>query len=136
MKSLQYMLDTNTIIYARNKRPPSVQEVLLSHDPSSICISVITMAELEYGIFKSSKPAQNRSALMLFLSDITVLPFNSDAASQYGEIRHFLQTKGNLIGANDMLIAAHAKALNLTLVTHNTGEFSRIPGLKLEDWAV
>ena len=72
MKSLQYMLDTNTIIYARNKRPPSVQEVLLSHDPSSICISVITMAELEYGIFKSSKPAQNRSALMLFLSDITV----------------------------------------------------------------
>ena len=136
MKALQYMLDTNTIIYARNKRPPSVLDVLLSHDPSSICISAITMAELEYGVYKSSKPVQNRSALMLFLSKISVLPFNSDAASEYGEIRHILQTSGKLIGANDMLIAAHAKALNLTLVTHNTGEFSRIPALKLEDWAV
>ena len=133
---IQYMLDTNMIACAKNRRPLKVLEHLLQHDPSEISISSITMAELEYGIFHSSRPDQNRMALMMFLSGITVLPFDADAALEYGEIRHRLQIHGALIGSNDMLIAAHAKAAKLILVTHNTREFSRIDGLQLEDWAL
>ena len=133
---IRYMLDTNMIAYAKNRRPIKILEHLLLHDPSEISISSITMAELEYGIFHSSKPDQNRVALMMFLSGITVLPFDADAALEYGEIRHLLQIHGALIGGNDMLIAAHAKAAKLILVTHNTREFSRIDGLHLEDWAL
>lgn len=132
---IRYMLDTNTIIYARNRRPLSVLEELLRHDPSEICISSITMAELEYGIFNSSRPDQNRIALMMFLSGITVLPFDADAAYEYGEIRQKLKSRGIVVGGNDLLIAAHARALNLVLVTHNTREFSRVERLTLEDWA-
>ena len=131
---IKYMLDTNTVAYAINKRPPSVLEKLLQHSPDEICISSITMAELEYGIHNSSKPEQNRIALMMFLSDISVLPFDSNCTFEYGKLRHKLKIQGNIIGANDMLIAAHAKSLGLTLVTHNTKEFSRISDLKLEDW--
>ena len=133
---IRYMLDTNMIAYARNRRPPCVLEKLLQHNPSEISISSITMAELEYGVFNSSKPEQNRNALIMFLSGISILPFDTSASLEYGDIRYRLKTQGNLIGGNDMLIAAHARSLNLTLVTHNTKEFSRIAGLKLEDWAI
>ena len=133
---IRYMLDTNMIAYAKNRRPEEVLQRLLQHDPSEICISAITMAELEYGVCHSSMPGKNRLALMMFLSGIAVLPFGTDAAIAYGEIRHKLTIQGNIIGANDLLIAAHAKSLGLTLVTHNTGEFSRVEGLKLEDWVL
>ena len=133
---IRYMLDTNTIAYAKNRKPASVLEKLIQLDPSEVCISAVTMAELEYGVFHSSKPGQNRKALLLFLSGITVLPFGTEAALVYGEIRHKLQTQGTLIGANDLLIAAHAKSLNLTLVTHNIREFERVEGLKMEDWVI
>ena len=132
----RYMLDTNIVAYAKNQRPSCVLERLLSHDPSEICLSAITMAELEFGVFNSSNPEKNRMALILFLSAITVLPFDKAASLEYGSIRHLLNTKGTIIGGNDMLIAAHARSLDITLVTHNTGEFSRVPGLKLEDWTV
>ena len=131
---IRYMLDTNTIAYAKNKRPPQVLEKLLEHDPSEISISSITMAELEFGVHHSSKQEQNRIALMMFLSGITVLPFDSNAAWEYGSIRHALQSQGLTIEGNDMLIAAHARSLGLTLVTHNTREFSRVDLLSLEDW--
>ena len=130
------MLDTNMIAYARNRRPPCVLERLLQHDPSEICISSITMAELEFGVFNSSKPNQNRTALLMFLSGIAVLPFDTAASLEYGEIRFRLKKTGNLIGSNDMLIAAHARSLSLILVTHSKSEFSRVEGLKIEDWAV
>lgn len=133
---IHYMLDTNMIAYARNRRPACVLEHLLEHDPSEISISSITMAELEYGVFNSSKPQQNRAALLLFLSGITILPFDTSASLEYGAIRHHLKTNGIIIGGNDMLIAAHARSLGLTLVTHNTREFSRVPELVLEDWAL
>ncbi len=132
---IRYMLDTNTIAYAKNRRPASVLEQLLHHDPSEICISSITMAELEYGIFNSSKPERNRISLMMLLSGIAVLPFDAAAAYEYGDIRQKLKTQGTLIGGNDLLIAAHARALNLILVTHNIREFARIEKLNLEDWA-
>ncbi len=132
---IRYMLDTNIIAYAKNRRPVQVLERLLQHDPAEISISSITMAELEYGVSHSSRPEQNRIALMMFLAGITVLPFEADAAYEYGLIRHTLQAQGSLIGGNDMLIAAHARAEGLILVTHNVREFSRIDGLLLEDWA-
>ncbi len=133
---IRYMLDTNTIAYARNRKPACVLERLLQHDPSEICISSITMAELEYGVFNSSKPLQNRTALLMFLSGITILPFDTDASLDYGDIRYKLKTSGAIIGGNDLLIAAHARSQGLTLVTHNTKEFSRVENLQLEDWAV
>ena len=133
---IRYMLDTNMIAYARNRKPECVLERLLQHDPSEICISSITMAELEYGVFNSSKPEQNRMALLMFLSGISILPFDTAASLEYGNIRFILKTRGMLIGGNDMLIAAHARSLGLTLVTHNTREFSRVENLKLEDWAL
>jgi tRNA(fMet)-specific endonuclease VapC len=129
------MLDTNMIAYARNRRPECVLNRLLQHDPAEISISSITMAELEYGVFNSSRPEQNRIALLMFLSGIAVLPFDSSASLEYGNIRYKLKSQGAIIGANDMLIAAHARSLGLTLVTHNTKEFSRVEGLLIEDWA-
>lgn len=131
---MKYMLDTNIIAYAKNKRPASVLERLTAQQPSDVCISVITMAELEFGVFRSSKPAQNRLALLAFLSGIQILPFDSDAAHEYGAIRHSLTKSGTLIGANDMLIAAHAKSRNLILVTNNAREFERVDGLTVENW--
>lgn len=128
------MLDTNIIIYAKNRRPDSVLKKLKEFIPSDLCISSISLAELEYGIANSSKPDQNRLALSLFLSGIEIMPFSSDAAKEYGLIRKQLSDSGKLIGANDLLIAAHAKSLGLTLVTNNTDEFMRIKGLEIENW--
>ena len=131
---MRFMLDTNIIAYAKNHRPESVLRRFMQYRPEDMCISSITMAELEYGVYNSSKPEQNRLALMTFLSGIEVVPFDAVAAMVYGSIRADLTKKGTLIGANDMLIAAHAKALGLTLVTNNTREFNRVEGLKIENW--
>lgn len=132
---MKYMLDTNIIVYAKNKRPESVLNQLTAQRPSDVCISAISMAELEFGVCHSSRPDQNRLALMSFLSAIQIIPFDSDAAREYGQIRQDLTQDGNLIGSNDMLIAAHAKALGLILVTNNTREFERVKGLHVENWA-
>ncbi|MBR2676426.1 MAG: type II toxin-antitoxin system VapC family toxin [Solobacterium sp.] len=129
------MLDTNIIVYAKNARPEIVLKRFQQYNPGDLCISAITMAELEYGVCNSSKPKQNRLALLTFLSNIEVIPFDMEAAKVYGQIRHDLKEKGELIGANDMLIAAHAKSLGFTLITNNTREFGRVEGLKLNNWA-
>lgn len=132
---MRYMLDTNIIIYAKDARPEIVLERFRQYQPGDLCISSITMAELEYGVCNSSKPEQNRLALLTFLSNIDIIPFDTDAARSYGEIRYDLKSKGQLIGANDMLIAAHAKSLGYTLITNNTREFERVDGLLLDNWA-
>ncbi len=131
---MRYMLDTNIIAYAKNRRPESVLRRLMACKPEDVCISSITLAELEFGTYNSSKPQQNRLALMTFLASIAIMPFDEDAAREYGWIRADLTRKGTLIGANDLLIAAHAKALGLTLVTNNTREFERVKGLSIENW--
>ncbi len=131
---MRYMLDTNIIAYAKNRRPESVLRRLMACKPEDVCISSITLAELEFGTYNSSKPQQNRLALMTFLASIAIMPFDEDAAREYGWIRADLTRKGTLIGANDLLIAAHAKALGLTLVTNNTREFERVEGLSIENW--
>lgn len=132
---MKYMLDTNIVIFAKNNRPEVVLEHLSRLEPGEVCISSVALAELEYGVFNSSNPDQNQIALMLFLSCVDIVPFGDDAAIEYGRIRADLKRKGTPIGANDLLIAAHAKSLGLALVTHNTREFARVEGLTLEDWA-
>ncbi len=132
---MRYMLDTNIIIYAKNERPEIVLERFRQYQPGDLCISSITMAELEYGICNSIKPEQNRLALLTFLSNIDIVNFDADAARSYGQIRYDLKSKGQLIGANDMLIAAHARSLGYTLITNNTREFERVEGLLLDNWA-
>jgi len=132
---VRYMLDTNIVAYAKNNRPEVVYERMSRFDPEDLCVSVITLAELEYGVFNSSSPERNQLALTLFLANIEVVPFDDDAAVEYGRIRADLKRKGTPIGANDLMIAAHAKSLGVTLVTNNTREFERVEGLMLEDWA-
>ena len=131
---MKYMLDTNIIAYARNNRPEVVLEKFREHDLFDMCISAITLAELEYGISNSSRPLQNRLGLMAFLTGIEVLDFDAEAAREYGLIRTQLKRQGAPIGANDLLIAAHAKSRGLTLITNNTKEFERIEGLSIENW--
>lgn len=100
----------------------------------SVGISSVTLAELHYGIHKSSKPDKNQVALDQFLIPLEIVDFDSDAAIVYGEIRAALEKEGTPIGSLDTLIAAHAKSLRLTLVTNNEKEFDRVDGLKIENW--
>lgn len=133
---MKYMLDTNICIYAIKHRPETVIKNFLKHDPDEICISSITYAELMHGVEKSQAKERNRVAITMFLSAITILEFNNYAAEEYGKIRAELERKGMPIGPMDMLIAGHARAENLILVTNNTREFFRVENLKVEDWTI
>ena len=117
------------------QKPEKVLQRFKQEINNGICISSITLAELEYGMKRSSDPAKNEQALLRFLAPLDVLPFESAAASEYGAIRAYLQKQGTPIGPLDMLIAGHAKAENLILVTNNVREFERVPALKIENWA-
>ena len=131
---MKYMFDTNICIYLIRKKPVQVIKRLQNTNISEIGISVITLSELEYGVAKSSNKTQNRMAIAEFLAPFEIVPFTESAAAEYGEIRAFLEKKGTPIGAYDMMIAAHALSLNLTLVTNNIREFERIPKLQFENW--
>ncbi len=131
---MKYMLDTNTCIYIIKQHPPSVLKKLMSLKVGDISISSITLAELEYGVQKSQHQQKNKIALQEFASPFEIVTFNEEAATCYGYIRNDLEKKGMIIGPLDMMIAAHAQALNLVLVTNNKKEFSRITNLKIEDW--
>lgn len=132
---MSYMLDTNICIYAMKNKPEKVLQRLKEEINDGVCISSITLAELEYGMKHSSNPAKNEQALLRFLLPFDVLPFGAAAASEYGGIRAYLQKVGTPIGAMDMLIAAHAKSEDIVLVTNNTRGFERVVGLELENWA-
>ncbi len=106
----------------------------LSHDPDELCISSITYAELMHGVEKSRAADKNRIALSLFLSPLTILDFSVRAAEEYGKIRAELERRGTPIGTMDLLIAGHARAERLVLVTNNTKEFLRVEGLAAENW--
>ena len=131
---MKYMLDTNVCIFIIKNQPENVIRKFMEHDPGDICISAITYAELVHGVEKSQSREKNRIALTVLLSEIQIVSFDDLAAQVYGMVRADLQKKGTPIGPLDTLIAAHAKALNLTLVTNNTGEFARVDGLALDDW--
>ena len=131
---MKYMLDTNICIYIVKKNPPQVFKKFSTFTEDDVCISSITLAELEYGIRKSNHPTKNKLTWMLFLAEMKVFPFDEAAATEYGEIRATLERRGTPIGMNDLLIAAHARSLRLTLVTNNIGEFERVDDLQVENW--
>jgi len=132
---MKYMLDTNICIYIIKEKPKKVISKFQTLDIGDVCISVITLAELQYGVEKNNYPERNRVALSGFLALIEILPFSEQASSEYGKIRANLERQGNIIGAYDLMIGAHALSEKLILVTNNTKEFKRISNLSLENWA-
>lgn len=131
---MMYMLDTNICIYAIKNKPEGVLEKIHTNMGAGLCISAITLAELEHGVAASAYPEKNAVSLLQFLSIMTILPFEDKAAAEYGTICATLRKKGTPIGTMDMLIAAHAKSEGVILVTNNMKEFKRVEGLKLENW--
>jgi tRNA(fMet)-specific endonuclease VapC len=130
----RYMLDTDTCSYNMKRSHPTVLKRLQAVPVSDVCMSVISKAELLYGVEVSPRRAQDAAALAAFLPYVEAVDFADDAALHYAEIRADLKRRGTLIGANDLFIAAHARAHGLTLVTNNTVEFERVSKLKLENW--
>lgn len=132
---MKYLLDTNICIYVINEKPERVLRKFEQFAVSDFGISTITHAELQYGVVKSKNRIKNQNALDQFLLPLTILPFHGQKLAEcYGEIRVFLESAGKKIGPLDTLIAAHALALDLTIVSNNIKEFARIPGLKCENW--
>jgi tRNA(fMet)-specific endonuclease VapC len=130
------MLDTDACSYIMKRSHPALLRRLQAVPVTDVCISVITKAELRYGVEVSPRRAQDDAALAAFLPYVEVLDLTDEAASHYAEIRADLKKRGALIGANDLFIAAHARSRGLTLVTNNTAEFGRVKGLKVENWAI
>jgi tRNA(fMet)-specific endonuclease VapC len=130
----RYMLDTDTCSYVMKRSNDAVLKRLQQVPVSDVCISVITKAELLFGVELSPRRQQDEVALNAFLRYVEVLDFPDDASPHYAKIRADLRTRGKMIGANDLLIAAHARSLSLTLVTNNTREFGRVHNLAIENW--
>jgi tRNA(fMet)-specific endonuclease VapC len=128
------MLDTDTCSYIMKRSSSAILDKLRTVPPADVCISVITRAELTYGVEISPRREQDEAALEALLRHAVVLDFPEEAAAHYGAIRADLKRRGKMIGANDLLIAAHARSLGLTLVTNNTSEFDRVEGLAIENW--
>jgi tRNA(fMet)-specific endonuclease VapC len=129
-----YLLDTNICIYIINNSPKQVVDRIKKLKVNQVKLSSISLAELEYGVSKSSSREKNRKALIQFASAFDIVYFNDNDAEVYGLIRAELEKRGQVIGPYDMQIAAQAITRNLILVTNNTEEFARIPDLKLENW--
>jgi len=130
-----YLLDTNICIFAINKKPANVLEVIKTNAQNGLYISSLTIAELEYGVENSIHVESNRVALLKFISIFDILDFNDSDAIQYGKLKANLKRKGQLIGPIDMLLAAQALSNDLIFVTNNTKEFKRVEGLRIEDWS-
>jgi tRNA(fMet)-specific endonuclease VapC len=135
MAQPRYLLDTNICIYIRRERPQAVLERFRMLPPGSTAISVITYGELAYGVRKSPDPGRAMVILGELTALIPVLPMAANVADMYGTIRSDLAARGELIGNNDLWIAAHAKSLGVILVTNNEKEFKRVSGLQMENWA-
>ena len=131
---IQYLLDTDTFIYIRNHRPSQVLERFSLLEPGTIGISVITYGELIRGVERSEHKKKNFEKLNRFVELIPVQAMPEITGIHYGEIRTFLEKAGNVIGNNDLWIAAHARAMGVTLITNNINEFNRVVDLNLENW--
>jgi len=132
---MRYMLDTDIASYISKTSHPGIERRLASLTSGDICVSAITRCEMLYGVEVSPRRAKDGELVEKFLAYAEVLDFPAEAAELYALIRGQLKRQGKVIGPNDMLIAAHAMHLGLTLVTNNTREYSRVPGLKIENWA-
>ena len=131
-----YILDTNICIYAMKDAYPALTGKLFRVRPEEIFVSSVTVGELEYGAAKSRWGERSRNVMNLFLAAYTVLPFDREDAVTFGNIRAELARAGTPIGPYDAQIAAQAVTRGLTVVTHNTAEFARVPGISLEDWTL
>ena len=131
---MRYLLDTNICVHLIRHKPAGLLQKLTSLPLGEAGVSSITVAELQYGVRKSSRPEQNAQALAMFLLPLPVADFDYKAAETYGNIRAHLESNGAPIGPLDTLIAAHAASLGAILVTSNLGEFRRVPSLSVEDW--
>jgi tRNA(fMet)-specific endonuclease VapC len=129
-----YMLDTDTCSYIMKRSHDAVLKKLAKVPIGDVCISVITKSELLYGVEVSPKRRQDETALDVFLRHVEVLDFPDEASSHYAKIGADLKARGAMIGANDLLIAAHARSLGLTLITNNIREFRRVRNLSIENW--
>ena len=129
-----YLLDTNICIYFMKKTYPDLKQKLLSHHPSDLMVSSVTVFELEYGAAKSNWGERTKQNLAMFLAPFNILPFTSDDAFYAGRIRANLEKLGTKIGPYDIQLSGQAISRNLVLVTHNTGDSNRVPDLRLEDW--
>ena len=132
----RYMLDTDTCSYVMKRSSLPVLRRLEAVPVADVCMSVITKFELLYGVEVSPRRTQDAAALAAFLPYVEVLDLPDDAARHYAEIRADLKRRGALVGANDLLIAAHARSLGLVLITNNTAEFGRVKGLAIENWTL
>jgi tRNA(fMet)-specific endonuclease VapC len=130
----RYMLDTDTCSYIMKRSHDAVLKRLAKVSVDDVCISVITKSELLFGVEVSPKRRQDEAALDAFLRHVEVLDFPDKASLHYAKIRADLKARGAMIGANDLLIAAHARSLNLTLITNNTREFRRVRNLSIDNW--
>lgn len=127
---LRYMLDTTVCIRVLRARPPSAR-ARFNAEAGGLCISAVTLAELLHGAAKSDRPAEKRQEVERLTARLDVLPFDDEAA---GHIRAELERQGRVIGPYDLMIAGHARSRGVAVVTGNLGEFSRVPGLRCEDW--
>lgn len=132
---MTHLLDTCICVFLIRRKSRDLQARFEAHAVGDIGISSITESDLRFGAEKSADPERNHRQLDRLLLTLPVLPYDSACSFHYGGIRAHLEKAGTPIGSMDLLIAAHARALGLTLVTHNTREFSRVPGLHWEDWA-
>ncbi len=131
---MMFLIDTNICIYIMNDHPPQVIQKFREIGVGNICISSITVSELQYGACKSKHIKKNMKRLDEFLSPFEIISYDESASRYYGKIRSHLEKQGNVIGPLDMLIAAHALSEKLTVITNNEKEFKRVKGLKVEKW--
>ena len=129
-----FLIDTNTCIFLKNKKPIHVLERLKSVLHRNVFLSSVTIAEMQFGVYNSQSIKKNRISLIEFLAPFQIIDFDDRDAECFGKIRAELKRRGELIGPYDMLIAAQAVARNMILVTNNTAEFARVPELVIEDW--
>lgn len=130
-----YMLDTNICSYIIKQRPTEVLQKFENIQKDQICISIVTYAELEYGVERTSSKRVNQQIIDAFIDRLKVVSWDIDAAKHYAKIRNGLEKQGTPIGNMDLMIASHARSQECILVTNNLREFERVPNLKLENWA-
>ena len=133
---MRFMLDTDLCIALIKRKPAKMLDKLTSHAPGDVGLSTVSLAELRYGVAKSAQKERNSQALDEFLLPLEIADFDEMSAGSYREVRAALENAGTPIGPLDTQIGAHALSLGAVLVTHNTREFRRIPGLAVEDWLV
>jgi len=131
-----YMLDTDTCSYIMKRSHPGLLEKIRQVPLQEQIVSVVTVAELLYGVRLSGKAKQARAAFDAFIRHLEAREWDWDAAAHYADIRSDLKKRGQMIGSNDLLIASHARSLEAILVTNNTREFHRVKGLKLSNWSI